>query len=221
MGSRGAGLGGGRCLEGWRVQGASAGRPLETQVASVLGHPPPAPVHLSRRRGARAWVIGMDGLTWEPAWVVGQGGGVPGPGRSGGGQRCPGRHPGCLGARAGPWPAVPGCRACRWHLTSPLPALVAPAGRLRHPGGRHLAGRHAGELRHPVLLLPFPVGRQSAHRHRHPGHGHRLRGLHRGHQGEQVPPAHRECGEGRGVGRGAPRHARAASGSPRPGRGSL
>ncbi|XP_023379509.1 tetraspanin-4 isoform X4 [Pteropus medius] len=79
------------------------------------------------------------------------------------------------GARLPPGRQVP-------HVRLQPPVL---AGRLRHPGGRHLAGRHAGELRHPVLLLPFPVGRQSAHRHRHPGHGHRLRGLHRGHQGEQ------------------------------------
>ncbi|XP_073665489.1 tetraspanin-4 isoform X1 [Tursiops truncatus] len=68
------------------------------------------------------------------------------------------------------------------------PALLA--GRLRHPRRRHLAGGHAGELRHPVLLLPVPVSRQPAYCHRHLCDGHRLCGLHRGHQGEQMPSAH-------------------------------
>nr|XP_044606034.1 tetraspanin-4 isoform X2 [Equus asinus] len=77
------------------------------------------------------------------------------------------------------------------------PALLA--GRLRHPGRWHLAGCHAGELCHPVCLLPILVGRQPAHRHRHLRHGHWLHGLHWGHQREQVPPAHLLCDAAAGV----------------------
>lgn len=95
MGSRGAGLGGGRRVEGWRVQGASAGRPLVTQVASVLGHSPPSPSAAkppawgpgvghwhgrvdvgtslgggTRRGGARPWEVrGRAAVPWTPPWL--------------------------------------------------------------------------------------------------------------------------------------------------------
>lgn len=143
---------------------------------------------------------------WGTSWVLGRGGGqVPGPGRSEGRAAVPWAPPWLPRGPGGTLACCPGAQGVQTAADLPLPAPAVPAGRLRHPGGRHLAGRHAGELRHPVLLLPFPVGRQPAHRHRHPGHGHRLRGLHRGHQGEQVPPAHRECGEGpAGWGAGLP-----------------
>uniref|UniRef100_A0A8C6FHV1 Tetraspanin-4 n=1 Tax=Moschus moschiferus TaxID=68415 RepID=A0A8C6FHV1_MOSMO len=82
------------------------------------------------------------------------------------------------------------------------PALLA--GRLRHPRRGHLAGGHTGELRHTVFLLPVAVGCQPAHRHWRLRDGHRLRGLHRGHQGEQMPPAHRESSGGAGWAGGGP-----------------
>ncbi|XP_061263461.1 tetraspanin-4 isoform X2 [Bos javanicus] len=90
---------------------------------------------------------------------------------------------------------LPKCFKSCLHRSS----FTITAGRLWHPGRGHLAGGHAGELRHPVLLLPVAVGRQPAHRHRRLRDGHRLRGLHRGHQGEQMPPAHLLRGPAAGV----------------------
>lgn len=120
-----------------------------------------------------------SGLVWVWGWPLPGDGwgrgcvGRPGTGDGPGGQRAPG---GLL-------------------TVSPCPG---PAGRLRHPRRGHLASGHAGQLRHPVLLLPIAVGRQPAHRHWHLCDGHRLRGLHRGHQGEQMPSAHRESSGGAG-----------------------
>lgn len=142
----------------------------------------------------------------------------------GGGQGWEGRSA-LGGLTSGPLDATPG--SCPWgpgRADGGLTALslhsVVPAGRLRHSGCWHLAGRHAGELRHPVLLLPVPVGRQPAHRHRHLGHGHRLRGLHRGHQGAQVPAAHCECWRGAwGAARAPPQAPPLTARSSRPGWG--
>lgn len=83
-------------------------------------------------------------------------------------------------------------------VTSPFFSLffciaAVLAGWLWCPGRWHLVGCHTGKLCHPIILIPILVGCQSAHRHWYLRHGHRLRGLHWGPQGEQVPTAHCEC----------------------------
>lgn len=69
---------------------------------------------------------------------------------------------------------------------------VVLAGWLWCPGCWHLVGCHTGKLCHLIILISILVGCQPAHRHRDLRHGHRLRGLHWGPQGEQVPTAHCE-----------------------------
>lgn len=162
--------------------------PFVTRVESVLRHfptalgadlaSPPITVAVDRGCGGTGWALGQD-------W-----GGVSGPGKSAGRARVHGAH----GMATGVWGDCSPAGGV-WEAASLLspPTLVVLAGGLRHPWCWNLAGCHPGELRHPVLLLPVPVGRQPAYRYRHLRHGHWLRGLHRGHQGEQVPPAYREC----------------------------
>lgn len=159
----------------WEAQPRKGDKTFRWRGVSAQLSPHPNPVTI----GEPITVSEMESLPKWPTWLV----------------SCLGRAdrwPACwlFPRRAWGWSAV-ALRATASGESGPLssPAACSSGWGRWHAGRGCLAGCHTGGPHHPALLLPIPAGCQPAHRRRHLDRGQLLRGLHGGHQGEEMLPA--------------------------------